>query len=132
MKLTDDELTRLAASAVMGWEVYTIGREIALDATVTRFIQKSESHWAAYRPDGLDDWTPPLTDWRAAGEIVDKMRADGWALLLVQRNKTYCAVFVPSGLNAGYQVENDGDESPPRAITIAALFTLGAVTQEQV
>ena len=135
MKLSDSELTRLAAEKVMGWKIqriYANDPSVSFHDCVLRKWTPDDS-WRLSRADtSAEEYWSPLTDWRAAGEIVDEMRDSGWALILVQRNNTYCAVFVLVGLNVDYQVENDGYESAPRAITIAALFAVGAVTLEQV
>jgi hypothetical protein len=143
-KLTDTELTRLVAEKVMGWEVAVVeyGRgkkgNFWVEAGSTGKIF-SNPHWNCLA------WHP-LTDWAAAGEIVMKMRADGWSSRtttngwiadqcgceffrgdLALGKDIFSGSYEEYGFKAGvrqFAVESSG----PRAITIAALLAVGAIS----
>ena len=119
MKLSDSDLTRLAATAVMGWIVEN-----------SRGGQYYNDPSSDINHPWVRDWSP-LTDWRAAGEIVDEMRADGWHCLTmaVSGGENLCDYYRRAD---DKRKTNDPRETMPRAITIAALLALGAVTQDQV
>ncbi len=96
--MTDGRLTQLAATSIMGREGdYGDGVNLANDK----------------------DWSP-LTDWRAAGEIVEKMRADGWEWTVISGD----ACFARHDGFANYD-----DPCFPRAATIAALLAVGAIQE---
>ena len=127
MKLTDTELTRLAATAIMGW--------IVADAN-------EDGKPLVYHPPQCPGryvdacyWNP-LTNWAHAGEVVEKMRADGWTLetrLGAYRSPrelsdTLIKFWSRPNPRGGWSA----DPSTTRAITIAALLATGAITEEQV
>ena len=105
--MTDEELTRLAATKIMGWE-----------------LCRMDSNWH------------PLTDWWDAGNIVEKMRADGWLIILHWAGDFWNARF--------FRHEDCAPADNPReqrdafvnsrlltvAITVAALLSVGAMTEE--
>jgi len=119
MKLTDEQLTQLAAEKVRGW---------FWDEEMECWCaQESGEECLAEGP----NWSP-LTDWRAAGEIVDKMRADGWngcSLASAAGQNMYDFFHGP---NDGKLGANAPQDSMPRSITIAALLAVRAITEDQV
>ncbi len=102
--MTDEKLVKLAATKIMGWrnpkgcDGWYIGDELA----------------------AAGDWWP-VTRWSAAGEIVDKMRADGWEWTVISGD----ACFARHDGFANYD-----DPCFPRAATIAALLALGAIQED--
>ena len=127
IKQTDAELTRLAA--------HLLG---ATDIVYARGESSRETPYLADNLPGKWLWRPggfgacdfePLTDWRAAGEIAEKMRADGWMASIAGTKDGYTASFPHAlkGPGAG-----KFDPSFPRAITIAALLAVGSINAEQV
>lgn len=118
MKLTDEDVTRLAAEKVMGWKAKA-------NNTV-------EPQWIGI--DGTHQWQSgwsPLTEWRNAGQIVDKMLADGWngcSLASASGQNMYDFFHGP---NDGKSGANAPQDSMPRSITIAALLAVGAITEDQ-
>jgi hypothetical protein len=134
--MTDSELTRMAAEKVMGWQAFPLDRDGYSEAPKPKLIQQitgfHPEEWAVFREDGRYDKWDPLTDWRAAGEIAEKMRADGWELKL--------HITVGSGTNARFLFSHypkkkgrasTAETSVFRAITIAALLAIGAITDDQ-
>ena len=128
MKLTDQELTRLAATAVMGWPIVAATDLADYDGPFPAYCDGAALTGCLRG----HEWEP-LTDWRAAGELVEKMRADGWELDL------YCTVG--AGSNARFISSQwpkrkarpvSMETSGPRAITVAALLAVAAVSEEQV
>jgi hypothetical protein len=120
MKLTDEELKRLAAEKVMGWQVVPhqgrIDEEIwILPANGAPLIDPMR--FADFRP---------LDEWKWAGLIVEKMRGDGCLYRIDIRG----AAFWRRG--EGNHVFLYDNASTTRAITIAALLEVGAITEDQV
>ena len=112
-EMSDTELTRLAAERVMGW---------SFDDTLSKkWIDRGF-------PIKDDDWCP-LTDWSAAGEIVEKMRADGWYLQtdIGPTSRARATFHLGNAVRTGR--DKDGDML--RAITLAALFAVGALSAER-
>ena len=117
--MTDQELSRLAATAVMGF--------VLSDPDP----MKCPPLWVAVDCSTRElDWSPP-TDWRAAGEIVDKMIDLGFQLTIVaitdvQGRRVY---NVSVETEAG-DIDATSDVGP-LAITIGALLAVEAITEEQ-
>lgn len=119
--MTDTELTRLAAEKVMGWTVHpTLKGRRGLGC----WNNTSDGHAGC-----IGEWQP-LTDWRAAGEIVEKMRADGWYLQTDTGPKSRARATFHLG-NAVHTARDAGGNIL-RAIRNAALLAVQAVTGEQV
>lgn len=127
MKLTDEELTRLAAEKVMGWPNVDDSLFGDYDGPFPAYcggdLLTSPLRGHAWHP---------LTDWRPAGEIVDKMRADGWDYRISSswEGRTGVEFF---DLTKPYSDDDHMTyvDSGPRAITIAALLAVGAITEDQ-
>lgn len=119
MKLTDEELTRRAVEKVMGWEI----EASACDPNSLCYLKlpDSDPRWKLH----ISKWQP-LTDWRAAGEIVDKMRADGWTSSIT------IDVDCVAAFGKTHYILWKRILEAPRAITIAALLAVGAITEGQV
>ena len=117
MRATDEHLTRLAAEKIMGWTVKNCrSGEYYEDSSSDRIYP-----W-------VRDWKP-LTDWRAAGEIVEKISKkfnfqidsvghypDIWRCMIGWSDDPVSVTY----------------ESPcaPRSITICALLAVGAIEEE--
>jgi hypothetical protein len=123
--MTDEQLTRLAAEKVMGWVEHVI------------YEPQEERRWL--KPDGQHaawgSWTP-LTDWRAAGEIAEKMQSDGWsgnthASTLYNNVPFNTAGFERKGKMLSVTASCNWEQKAriPRAITLAALLAVGAITE---
>ena len=76
----------------------------------------------------------PLVDWRYAGSIVDKMRADEWDFEFTHCCMRDAGALFSRVIKGGCSRECHAkrSESPTRAITLAALLAVKAVTEEQV
>ena len=124
MKLTDQELTRLAAEKVMGWPIVAATDLADYDGPFPAFCDGAALTGCLRG----HEWEP-LTDWRAAGELVEKMRADGYGFVVESTD---------DGIRSSFhdrRYEKNGhmySESGPRSIVISALKTVGAITREQV
>jgi hypothetical protein len=107
-EMTDNELDRLVAEKVMGWEYkenegypYYRGKNIGLD---------------------INDFHPS-TNISQAFEVVEKMIADGWVeMAMVYKNieKVWEVEFYKEGIS--FDGGDSFDKSLPRAICIAALM----------
>lgn len=132
--MTDTEITRLAATAVMGWPAFGLQDTGYSEAPRPKLIENVSHIWIAHYPDRACAIWHPLADWRAAGEIVEKMRADGWfpgveAGPKLIDGKWARVVRVRWGKNKQFGAFTSPDF--PRAITIAAALAVGAVTEAQ-
>jgi len=117
--MTDAELTRLAATTVMGWQVVLNEDDFPGGGMDFYEIHRGGKFC------NLDKWQP-LHDWRAAGEIVDKMRADGWLWDIEIGEEVFAVAYRREEGTRPYVrlIEL------PRAITIAALKAVGAIAEE--
>ena len=130
--MTDEELTRLAAQKVMGWtsEVRIMhGRGKNDQRTHTEYTVCRQMDRSA-RARHEDEWHP-LTDWGAAGEIVEKMRADGWRVN-IHIDEDGCHVTLTGKHGSGLIGQAcDNEKTSTHAITIAALLAVGAISEDQ-
>ena len=118
MKLADTELTRLAATAIMGW--------IVSDANEDGKPLVYHPPQCPGRYVSAGEWSP-LTNWAHAGDIVEKMRADGWLWDMEVGEEAFAVAYNPHEWTRPYA----RSEKLPRAITIAALQATGAITEDQ-
>ena len=129
MPKTNDELERLAATAVMGWpnveETLYADYDGPFPAYCDGDLLTSPLKGHAWHP---------LTDWRSAGEIVDKMRADGWLAVFDWYGEHWDAQY----FKPGFEVDDEFTDGPSfdyrdkffsRAITIAALLAKQLITK---
>ena len=107
--MSDLELTRLAIEKVMNWKIKG------------KFFLRSSTHPL----ESLLDWNP-LSNWGDVGEIVEKMRSDKYAFSIVGDRDGDLAAFGKPVINHSHE-----SKSIPRAITIAALLAVGAITEKQ-
>jgi len=122
--LTDAELTERAATKVMGWGL------VKRISGGLMFDRHDRCHL------DIEEWQP-LTDIRAAWEIVEKMRERGMWLKLTSpfnADDVWNAGFTDFGFTGwnGRPDYREQADAAPRAITIAALLAVGAVTKEEV
>lgn len=126
VKLTDAELTRLAAEKVMGW----VQRE-----TNYKYGPEMEWHEGDQRMRSVLDWCPlsPESGWSCAGQIAGKMRINGWH----SESEAGClsgARFYKRVGSMGIDLPQSFNLRPqdtPRSITISALLAIGAITEDQ-
>jgi len=137
MKLSNPELDRLAAEKVMGWPTFRIVpfEDGYASAPYPKLIENVKREWVLHK--SADEWCgwSPTTDWRAAGEVVERMRALGWVVYIKIHTKgTSECIFLHKDFDDPDSPDGATweDDFIPRAITVAALLAVQAVTGEQV
>jgi len=144
-KMTDDELSAAVAEKVMGWKREQIEHAHKIAAVCAAFNQSAgnEEAQADLRADltELDRTATPgrcilmnyAGSWDAAGEVVEKMRENGFFYTIAdtaplrsgrgnRKGKHFVRFFVRR--TCKHAVTND---SLPLAITLAALRAVGAI-----
>ena len=116
--MTTQELDRLAAEKVMGWEVYT-----AMDDArpITYIDQHLNLQVAAC-------WSPTTNEAHAA-LVRERMRELGWILELLAHPKFHVAKWINEYDRRAVASSRLGTPSVAYAITQAALLAVGAVTE---
>lgn len=118
--LPDNDLNRLAASAIMQWPVVLSDDEDRKLITYPCLYETDEGFRLYRWPREDGEYYNPLNNWQHAGAIVDQMRADGFhASFDTWPGQTSANFF------RGEQRGDCLDTVSTRAITIAALRALG-------
>lgn len=124
--MTDAELTRLAAEKVMMWKCFGLEDSGYSESPNPKCIQNVLGQWIVYGTTPTFEQFDPLADWRAAGAIVEKMRADGWSFRVGQDSGEPLP-WAEFGTEQGECAVHHA--VIPTAITKAALLAVGAITE---
>lgn len=120
-------VNELVASWVFGWKPCFAWNSSA-DGKPVHFLRSPESFTTGETTWKIETIPAFSTDARAAWEVVDKMRANGWRLSVLDYGDNWVVVFTrEAGL-----IPKDARSNPhfPLAVSLAALYALGATEEE--
>ncbi|NBW10817.1 MAG: hypothetical protein EBR82_22595 [Caulobacteraceae bacterium] len=128
--MTNEQMDRLAAIEIMKWELLPGHRELL---SVDVYLSTNESHTPNDEPLEASVWSPTTNEAHAA-LVREKMRADGWALVIEADHfglyRVEWSRFEADNLFASRFTR--WWDTLPLALTTAALLAVGACKEEEI